>query len=120
MNKKTLVLGASENPDRYSNMAINKLRSHGHDVVAIGNRAGKVKDVNISKEKEAFENIDTVTFYLSKANQAEYEDYILSLHPERIIFNPGAENAAFAQKAQQQGIKTMEACTLVLLTTGQF
>ncbi|MFT3904245.1 MAG: CoA-binding protein [Niabella sp.] len=118
--KKTLVLGASENPNRYSNMAIRRLRAHGHEVKAIGRRMGMVDDVQIEKEMQPFENIDTVTLYLSAANQREYEDYILSLKPKRIIFNPGAENEALAEKATANGVQPMEACTLVMLNTGQF
>ncbi|GAB3430849.1 CoA-binding protein [Niabella aquatica] len=120
MNKKTLILGASENPNRYSNMALKRLRSHGHDVVAIGRREGKVGDVLIQKQKPQDEGIDTVTMYMSEQNQKEYEDYILSLKPKRIIFNPGAENNALAKKAQEKGIEPIESCTLVMLSTGQY
>ncbi|MFT4092172.1 MAG: CoA-binding protein [Niabella sp.] len=120
MNKKTLILGASENPSRYSNMALKRLRAYGHDVAAIGFRKGKVDDVEIVKEKTDIKDIDTVTLYMNEQNQKEYEDYILSLKPRRIIFNPGAENEALAQKADAAGIQPIEACTLVLLSTGQY
>ncbi|WP_118972299.1 CoA-binding protein [Taibaiella koreensis] len=119
-NKKTLVIGASEDPSRYSYLAINNLRKKGHDVVAIGNRPGTVSDVTFGKDKEPFEGIDTVTLYINPTRQPEYYDYILSLHPQRIIFNPGAENPELEQLAENKGIRTMEACTLVLLSTGQF
>ena len=119
-NKKTLVLGASENPTRYANMAIKKLREHGHDVIAIGKIVGKVNDVEITKEKKNFTNVDTVTLYLNPSHQKNYEDYLIALHPKRIIFNPGTENDAFSQKARAAGIQTIEACTLVLLSTSQF
>lgn len=118
--KKTLVLGASENPSRYSYLAINKLRANGHPVVAIGKKAGKVNDTTITTEHETEEDIDTVTLYLNEQNQKQYYDYILSLHPKRIIFNPGTENEELASLAEQQGIQPMEACTLVLLSTGQY
>lgn len=118
--KKTLVLGASENPGRYSNLAINRLRGRGHSVVAIGLRQVRTGDVDIETEKKAFEGVDTVTLYLNPARQKEYYDYILSLHPKRIIFNPGAENPEFAALAQSNGIQPLEACTLVLLSTGQY
>jgi len=120
MNKKTLVLGASENPSRYSYLAINKLRSKGHEVIALGKKTGIVSDVSIQTGQPAIEDIDTVTLYLNQANQAAYQDYILSLKPKRIVFNPGAENPELEELAEKQGIKTMEACTLVLLSTGQF
>lgn len=120
MSKKTVVLGASENPGRYSNMAVKRLRTHGHEVVAIGKREGRIGDVLIQKEQTDEQDVDTVTLYLNPSHQQQYEDYILKLHPRRIIFNPGAENEVLAQKAKQQGIEPVEACTLVLLTTNQF
>lgn len=119
-NKQTLVIGASDNPERYSYMAVSQLRQHHHSVKAIGRKPAVVKDVTIETEKAVFENIDTVTLYINSDHQKEYEDYILSLHPKRIIFNPGTENPAFEAKAKQAGIHTMEACTLVLLSTGQY
>ena len=119
-NKKTLVLGASDNPSRYSYLAIQRLRNHGHPVVAIGRKHTKVGDVNITKEKEPATGIDTVTLYLNPSRQQEYYDYILSLKPKRIIFNPGAENGELVKLAQEKNIRTMEACTLVLLSTGQY
>ena len=120
LEKKTLVIGASDNPGRYSNLAINRLRGKGHPVVAIGQRRVKTGDVEIETEKKAFEGVDTVTLYLNPLRQKEYYDYILSLHPRRIIFNPGAENPELAGLAQASGIQPLEACTLVLLSTGQY
>ena len=118
--KKTLVLGASDNPQRYSYLAVNRLRGNGHPVVAIGRRSVAVGDVDIETEKKPFPGVDTVTLYLSPGLQKEYYDYILSLHPKRIIFNPGTENDELARLAQANGIQPLEACTLVLLSTGQF
>jgi predicted CoA-binding protein len=118
--KKTLVLGASDNPARYSNLAMNRLRGHGHPVVAIGRKQVRAGDVDIETGKSAHIGVDTVTMYLSPAHQKEYYDYILSLHPRRIIFNPGAENPELEQLAQANGIEPLQACTLVLLSTGQF
>ncbi len=118
--KKTLVLGASQNPARYSNFAVHRLTSHGHPVVAIGRRQGKIGDVDIITEHPQMNDVDTITLYLNQQNQKQYYDYILSLNPKRIIFNPGAENAELAQMAAAKGIQTMEACTLVLLSTGQY
>lgn len=120
MEKKTLVLGGSENPDRYGNKAIRALRSKGHPVVSIGNRKGNVLDVAIETGQQPFEDIDTVTLYLNPTNQQPYYDYILSLKPKRIIFNPGTENIALEHLAEEQGIETMEACTLVLLSIGRY
>lgn len=118
--KKTLILGASDNPQRYSYLALERLRNAGHEVVAIGKRKVTVKDVPVDIEKKAYPGIHTVTLYLNPAHQKEYYDYILSLHPQRIIFNPGTENEEFEQMANRQGIETLEACTLVLLSTGQY
>lgn len=121
MDKKaTLVIGASENTDRYSNKAIKSLVSHKQPVKAIGLKKGNVDGVEIIKEKDNFDDIDTVTLYLNSKNQEEYEDYILNLNPRRIIFNPGAENSKLAKLAREKGINTMEACTLVMLSTGQY
>lgn len=118
--KKTLVLGASENPARYSNMAIKKLVSHQHPVAAIGRRKGVVSNIPIETEKKYFSDIDTVTLYLNSGHQKEYYEYIISLHPKRIIFNPGAENEELAELAANNNINSVEACTLVMLSTGQY
>ena len=118
--KKTLVLGASQNPERYSYLAINQLVAHLHPVIAIGKNKGMVNNIEIETDKKEFNDIDTVTLYLNPANQKSYYDYILSLHPKRIIFNPGAENPELYQLAEQSGINVLEACTLVLLSTGQY
>lgn len=119
-NKKTLVLGASANPSRYSYLAVKALQSKGHDVTAIGNRSGTVGRVTIETEPRPIDNLDTVTLYLNAGNQKQYYDYILSAQPKRIIFNPGAENEELATMAIQHGIMPQEACTLVLLSTGQY
>src|SRR5687767_15315516 len=118
--KKTLVLGASDNPSRYSYLAIHRLRRNGHPVIGIGKKYGKVADVNITKDREPVTDIDTVTLYLNRQHQQEYHDYILSLKPKRIIFNPGAENDELAALAKQNNIQPLEACTLVLLSTSQY
>lgn len=120
INKKTLVLGASANHSRYSYLAINKLREKGHEVVAIGKHKASVNDVQIDTGEKSIENLDTVTLYLNANNQKEYYNYILSQKPKRIIFNPGAENRELYSLASKNGISVMEACTLVLLSTGQY
>ena len=118
--KTTLVLGASENPGRYSNLAVQRLTDHHHPVIAIGRRKGKIGNIEIDTEKKPVTNVDTVTLYLNPDHQKEYYNYILSLHPKRIIFNPGAENPELKDLAEKRGIITEEACTLVLLETGQY
>jgi uncharacterized protein len=119
-SKKTLVLGASSNPARYSYLAINKLRTHNHPVIAIGKKNALVADISIQDFAAPIQDLDTVTLYLNANNQKSYYDYIISQHPRRVIFNPGAENPEFEKKLSSKGIQTMEACTLVLLSTGQY
>lgn len=119
-DKKTLVIGASENPGRYSYKAIQMLRELGHEVVAIGNRPGQVLDVPFDKVCPDWKDIDTITLYLNPQNQQSYYDYIISLKPRRIIFNPGAENEELEYMAQHHGIYPQQACTLVLLSSGQY
>lgn len=118
--KKTLVLGASDNPSRYSYLAVQRLRNHGHPVVAIGRKATVVADVTVETEKKEFRDIDTVTLYLNPQHQREYYAYILSLAPRRIIFNPGTENDELMALAAEKNIVTTEACTLVMLSTNQY
>lgn len=120
MIKKTLVIGASIHPDRYSYQAVKLLRNYGHEVVALGTQEGKVADVDIQVRPYDVKDIDTITLYLNPMRQKEMEDYILSIEPKRIIFNPGAENSALAIRAHQQGIEVENACTLVMLRTGQY
>lgn len=120
MDKKTLVLGASSNPARYSNFVIQKLISNGYTVVAIGKREAEVAGVKIETEPLNFRNIDTVTLYLNADNQKEYYDYIISLKPKRVIFNPGAENPEFYKILKEKNISFEEACSLVLLSTNQY
>ena len=119
-SKKTLVLGASENEERYSNRCMKKLKLFGHEVVALGLRAGEVDGIKIETEKIPFENVDTVTMNMGEKNQRGYEDYVLSLNPKRIIFNPGAENQNLFSVSEKKGIECIDACTLVMLSTGQF
>ncbi len=119
-SKKTLVLGASENPSRYAYMAANRLVAHGHGIINIGKKQGQVAGETIFTEKTHFNAIHTVTVYLNPTHQKEYYDYILSLNPKRIIFNPGTENEELSEIAQQRGIQTIEACTLVMLSIGEF
>jgi hypothetical protein len=118
--RKTLVVGASENPERYSNKAIRALVSHQHEVVAIGLREGEVAGVSFDSEKKQFRNIDTVTMYIGPQNQPDYYTYILNLKPLRVIFNPGTENPEFIAQLKAAGIQSEIACTLVLLATGQY
>ncbi|MBT0608336.1 CoA-binding protein [Aequorivita echinoideorum] len=118
--KKTLVIGASLNPGRYSNIAINRLVRYGHEVEAIGLKKGEVAGVEISTDKENFDGIDTVTLYMNPKRQGEYYDYIVSLKPKRVIFNPGTENPELYKILREKNIESEVACTLVLLGTNQY
>ncbi|MGN7820191.1 CoA-binding protein [Chitinophaga varians] len=118
--KLTVVLGASPNPERYSYLAVNRLTAHGHPVVAIGKRAATIGEVPVITDHPPLEQVDTVTLYMNPILQKEYYDYILQLRPRRIIFNPGTENDELEELARQNNIVPQEACTLVLLSTGQY
>jgi predicted CoA-binding protein len=120
MATKTLVVGASADPSRYSFMAIQMLRQAGHPVLALGKKEGEVSGVPIQKALFTDTDIDTITLYINPTFQKAYYDYFLQLHPRRIIFNPGTENPELAALAKQAGILILEACTLVMLRTGQY
>ena len=114
-----LVLGASAKEDRASNQAVRKLKMYGYKVMAVSNKLDMIGDTPIETDFPAG-NVHTLTMYLSAVNQKPYYEKILALHPGRIIFNPGAENDELEKLAYQNGIETEEACTLVLLNTGQY
>jgi hypothetical protein len=118
--KKTLVLGASTNPSRVSNLAVHRLLASGHEPIPLGIKQGEIAGVPIQEGKPPLEDIHTVTLYLNAKRQAEYYDYILSLNPIRIIFNPGTENAELANLARKQGIEVEAGCTLVMLTLDDY
>jgi len=119
-NKKTLVIGTSTNPVQYSHLAVKKLLSAGHDVEAIGREEFNIENITVGTTMSPLEGIDTVTIYLNADRQIAYQEYILSLQPKRIIFNPGAENPSFYREAIKKGIDTVEACTLVMLSAGTY
>lgn len=116
---KTLVLGASPSPDRYSYKAVENLHKKGEEVIAIGQRLGNIGDVEII-QKFVYDDIDTVTLYLNPELHRFYIDYILDIKPKRVIFNPGTENPEFEKLLEERGIKAERACTLVLLSTNQY
>ncbi|WP_147675988.1 CoA-binding protein [Algibacter pacificus] len=120
MSKKTLVIGASIKPERYSNRAIKKLVTHKHEVVAIGLKKGNVAGIEIDTEFIPYQSIDTVTLYLNPKRQEPYYNYIVSLKPQRVIFNPGTENPEFYRLLKENNIIIEVACTLVLLATNQY
>jgi predicted CoA-binding protein len=120
--KKTVVVGATPNQSRYAYLAATMLAEYNHDTVLLGIQKGEIngnKILNI-REKPILENVDTITLYIGPQRQPEWYDYLLSLKPKRIIFNPGTENEEFQNRAEQQGAEVLEACTLVMLRSRQY
>ncbi|MDA3853393.1 MAG: CoA-binding protein [Bacteroidales bacterium] len=120
MKNKTLIIGASINPERYSYKAAEKLLAHKHDIRMIGNKAGTLFENEIVNEQGVYDDVDTVTMYVSAKNQVDYYDYIVDLAPRRVIFNPGTENPELEAKLAANGIESEIACTLVLLATNAY
>lgn len=119
-NKKTLILGASPNSGRYAYLAANSLVRKGHDIINVGIRNGEVAGVPIERPDTIHDDVDTITLYVGPQNQPQLYDYIIKTHPKRIIFNPGTENSQLRRMATDNGIETEYACTLVMLSTGQY
>lgn len=122
MDKLTLVVGATTNTSRYAYFAADRLSDKGIPFLPIGIKSGEVFGQKILDLRSLPElhNIHTITLYIGPAHQEEWIDYLLSLKPKRIIFNPGTENPAFYQKAKAAGIEVLQACTLVMLSTNQY
>lgn len=122
MSKKTVIIGATPNSSRYAYFAANKLVNYGHEIVPVGIKKGEVegKEILDLRTQPRLEDVDTVTLYLNPFNQRDWEDYILSLNPKRIIFNPGTENPDLVEKAKSQKIETIYGCTLVMLSAGTY
>lgn len=118
--KRTLIIGASNNPERYAYKAAERLLAHGHEIELLGLRPDVIFGRTIDTEQKAYEGLDTVTLYVGPQRQPGYYDYVISLKPKRVIFNPGTENAEFETLLEKNGIEAEEACTLVLLGTGQY
>ena len=122
MKKKTVIIGASNNPSRYAYLAADMLQKTGHEIVPVGIKSGSVFGIEILnlRLKPAVKDVDTVTLYIGPRHQPEWYDYILSLEPKRVIFNPGTENEVFQRMVSASGAEALEACTLVMLRTGQY
>jgi predicted CoA-binding protein len=118
--KRTLVLGASPNPIRFSHKAVKSLVRHGHEVIPIGIREGDIMWQKIIIGKPKINNIDTITLYLNPENQKEYYNYIIGLNPKRIIFNPGSENQELIELAMKSNIEVAIACTLIMLNSHKY
>ncbi|UHG90413.1 CoA-binding protein [Spirosoma oryzicola] len=119
-SKKTLIIGASENPDRYANRAARSLLRYGHSIELVGLRKGQIEGHPIQTGKPELEAIDTITLYVGSRNQSDLYDYVKSLKPKRVIFNPGTENPEFERQLKAEGIQPIEGCTLVMLSVGTY
>jgi len=117
---KTLVIGASLNPDRYSNKAVLMLSNAGIPVIAFGLKKGSISNVKIDTALKSYKNIHTVTLYLNPKRQEAYYEYIIKLKPKRVIFNPGTENPIFYRLLRESNVYYEIACTLVLISTNQY
>ncbi len=117
---KTIVIGASNNPSRYSYKAVQSLLNHQHEVIPVSNKKDQVLGLEIKSIETIPSDVDTVTLYVGPQNQSHYVDYILKVNPRRVIFNPGTENDELVEKLNEKGIESVEACTLVMLATGQY
>jgi hypothetical protein len=118
--KTTLVLGASAKPNRFSNIAIRNLLLHHHPVIAVGLREGEVEGIKIRKPFPEVHDIHTITLYIGPKNQPGYYFYILGIHPQRVIFNPGTENESFEKTLADRGIEVVRGCTLIMLSDGTY
>ena len=117
---KTLVLGASMKPHRFSHKAVRKLKEYDHEVVAYGLKEGEISEIQIDTELVEYSDIHTITLYLNSSIQVDFYEYIISLQPKRVIFNPGTENPKFYKLLTEKNIEHEVACTLVLLASNQY
>ena len=113
-------MGASPSPTRYAYLAAMRLKQYGHEVIPFGKEKGMIDGLEIQNSLPKDADIDTVTLYLNPRNQPQYYDFLLSLKPKRVIFNPGAENLELETMLESNGIEPVEACTLVMLSTGSY
>jgi uncharacterized protein len=120
MNKRTVIIGASNNPERYAFKAAVQLMKSGHSIFPIGIKKGETNGIEIINEMKIIEEVNTVTLYLNPELQKSYYDYILALKPRRVIFNPGTENVELEVLLNLNKIEPLEACTLVMLATNQY
>jgi uncharacterized protein len=122
VNKKTVIIGATTNATRYASIAAEMLTKYNHEIVPVGIKKGEVmgKPILDIHSKPSLNDVDTVTLYIGPEHQAGFYQYLLSLKPKRFIFNPGTENPEFEKMVEESGAEAIEACTLVMLRTGQY
>jgi predicted CoA-binding protein len=120
MKKRTVVIGATPHVERYANRAVKQLLAHGHEVFALGVRRGEIDGLPIMNDRPLLTDVDTVTLYINENIQLEWKKYVESLHPKRVIFNPGTENDVWMESLESKGIEVVEGCTLVMLSVGTY
>jgi uncharacterized protein len=122
MGKKTVIIGATPDRSRYAFLAANMLQQYENEFVPVSIKTGEVlgKEILDLRKRPPIKDVDTVTLYIGTRRQPEWYDYILSLKPKRIIFNPGTENSELEKLAEDQGIETVVGCTLVMLGSRQY
>ena len=120
--KKTVIIGATENQSRYAYIAAEMLQEYNQEFVPVGIKAGDVlgKKILDLRTLPEINDVDTITLYINPQKQKEWYDYFFKLNPRRVIFNPGTENPELEKLLAHKNIEALEACTLVLLRSGQF
>jgi predicted CoA-binding protein len=120
--KKTVIVGASSNPGRYAQIAARMLKEYDHPIIPLGLSGGEVFGETILniQQKPDLKEVDTITLYVSPKHQLGWYDYLISLNPKRIIFNPGTENPDLIEMAKAENIEPVIGCTLVMLRTNQY
>ena len=119
--RQIVIVGASDKPDRYSYKALTMLKAHGFAVQPVHPRIGDIEGVAVVPDISQVEGkVDTVTLYVNPSIGEAIADSLIKLNPKRVIFNPGSECPELAGKLGNAGIEAIEACTLVMLQTGQF
>jgi len=119
-SKRTVILGATTNEDRYAYLAAERLQRYGHDFIPLGLKKGEVLGKTIINNRPFIPDVDTITLYVGPQHQSDLYSYILSLHPKRVIFNPGTENEELEEILEKNGIEPVVGCTLVMLSAGTF
>lgn len=120
MSKDTVVIGGTSSEEKYGYKATVSLKNHGHKVYPVDLREGEIEGIKVLTGKPAIQNVDTVTLYVGPKHQTDWKEYIFSLKPKRVVFNPGTENEAFEAEIRAKGIEAVEACTLVMLSIGNY
>ncbi len=122
MSKKTVIIGATNNPSRYAYLAAERLTRAGHEIVPVGIKKGEVlgEEILNMREEPQISDVDTITMYIGPQHQPEYYNYLIGLNPKRVIFNPGTENPELVRQLNEKGIESEYSCTLVMLGSGVY